>query len=165
MGRYLDILHGEDDYYREKEDLFKENKEAVDAAEREGIKVLGGIRHLDDGRFVVDDGCFTMPDDGFYSHGFTLEEWLDKSHLKGSEARFVSSYAEDLGYRLFRFNLAYGLYKALGDPEDLVAYRIIRNYKPVDDCHGEETVYYIFKELNNGTTYRIQDTQPNGPPL
>lgn len=108
----------------------------------------------------------TCPEDYFDTHGQTVEEWLasTKTHfLDTKDYKTLVPRTEMIikqkQAKLERYKLALKLYEnAGGDFSDLRhPPHVIENYTPTEDCTGDMVRWFIFKQENNGTTFRIVD--------
>ena len=126
-------------------------KKIVEYAEENKMIVLGGLDELGDPEWFA-------PDDFFMNYGVKLSDWLQVPYtIEEPDFFTLQSYVNSMNFRMERAKLAFYLYSAFGDKQFREYPRVIENYTPTDDYSGDLERYFIFKEDNNGTTYRFQD--------
>ena len=127
----------------------------------------------DGSMYVMLDGRepATQPEDFHTEWGQKISAWLSNKPksfcaTSGDKDEFViektKAEIKCLEEKLKRYELAIEIYKkAGGDFEGLRhAPYVIENYTPGMDSDGDVTRYFIFKESDNGTTYRVIDQKP-----
>jgi len=92
------------------------------------------------------------PDDAFYDYGMKPDEWLIRKSVYESEENIL-----EVKCRLWADVKIF--YRQYGNEKDLATARVIENYTPTTECFGEVQRYFIFKERNNGHTYRIKQVR------
>jgi len=107
------------------------------------------------------------PADLFIGFGQDITDWLLDLKASQQERCVFSDVWEPLdwlGMREERFSMALTLYLRVGNPKDLVHCRVSECFSPLDcgDGWGTFERWFIFKESNNGTTYRISDKSRYG---
>lgn len=96
------------------------------------------------------------PDDGFTEYAVDVATWIGRPEL---EERHCSEGAKERACRerflrkMKMFGVAWDCYAVCGDPDNLRHEpHVIENY---DTVTGYVERVFIFKEDNNGTTYRV----------
>lgn len=100
----------------------------------------------------------TNPDDFFEKAAIPVRKWIEQ---KDGDYPYLGKEKEDfkkLSEKMKIFHQAEDLYvKISGGKEVLRIEPYVQiNYEPSDDGCGSITLWFFFKEDNNGTTYKIK---------
>lgn len=137
----------------------------VDAAEEQYCSEDGSMYVMLDGNEPA-----LIPDDRHTLWGEPVTKWLKRNpktfyaEIDGDDDYEIAlenakEEAAGLSVKVKRYELAIKLFEKAGGTLDHLRHapHVIENYTPNSDGDGDVTRYFIFKEENNGNTYRVVD--------